>query len=116
MSDHPVYQSSDEDIRTLGIKRPCAAPADVEGTCEEVAQRLGVRGTWLETYWGSYGWVCGAHERAMTEKYHPERIEAMHRQLAAEGAAFWANYGIEASETPRLTAEQQERDALNSDT
>lgn len=117
MAEHPIYLSDPSLVKSLGISRPCAVPVEEHGSCDEAAVSIGCSpgSSWVKPYSGTYGWVCAAHERVLTNQYQPERIAAMRRQLAAEGAAFWDNYGIEASETPRLTVQQQELDSLNSD-
>jgi hypothetical protein len=118
MAEHPIYLSDPSLIASLGIKRPCAAPADEVGSCADAARTIGVHpeSTWTSPNRGAYGWVCSAHERVLTEKYQPERIEAMRAQLASEGREFWDTYGEESGETPHLSRRTAELDSLNSDT
>ena len=114
MATHPIYPG-DDSVKCW--KRPCAAPADEVGTCEAAARQIGVapQSTWTEPSWGTYGWVCSAHTRVLDERYAPELIAASGAQLAAEGREFFATYGEESGEMPRLSQRTLALDSLNSD-
>jgi hypothetical protein len=111
----PFYDG-DKSIKMLD--RPCAAPAEEFGTCQEAATTLGVDpdSSWTQPCQGGYGWVCAAHERVIQRLREPEREAAHLAQLEAEGREFWQDYGSEAGETPHVSRRQQALDSLNSDT
>jgi hypothetical protein len=111
---HPIYAG---DMAVSYLTRPCAAPVEAVGSCEDAAIRIGANpnSSWTAPHQGAYGWVCSAHERVLIEQHQPERIDALHAQLGREGREFWTTYGEEAGEVPHVSRRRLALESLNSD-